>query len=130
MSPTAQASFSPTAAAADPNARNQPSSATANGRNGERSERVASAQDVNDLLAETADPDATGLAPPESVLAQFQRSIAQGAPPTSAEPARKSRREQLAQVAEQPFVQRAMQLFDVQPQQLRYSPPESDEKRS
>jgi DNA polymerase-3 subunit gamma/tau len=127
--PTAPGGVGPTPAADDP-ARSQPSPAMANGRNRERSERVASAQDVNDLLAETADPDSTGLAPSESVLAQFQRSIAQGTPPTTAEPARKSRREQLAQVAEQPFVQRAMELFDVQTQQLRYSPPESDEKRS
>ena len=39
---------------------------------------------------------------------------------------RKSRREQLAEVAEQPFVRRAMELFDVGPGQFRYMPPEGD----
>ncbi len=39
---------------------------------------------------------------------------------------RTSRREQLAKVAEQPFVRRAMELFDVGPGQFRYTPPEGD----
>ena len=41
-------------------------------------------------------------------------------------PVRPSRREQLAQIAEQPFVRRAMELFDVQSGQFRYTPPEGD----
>ena len=40
-------------------------------------------------------------------------------------PPHASRREQLAEVAERPFVRRAMDLFDVPPDQFRYSPPDS-----
>ncbi|MCG8448348.1 MAG: hypothetical protein MI725_02055, partial [Pirellulales bacterium] len=36
----------------------------------------------------------------------------------------KSRRQQLADVAAQPFVQKAMELFDGDPSRLRYVPPE------
>jgi hypothetical protein len=32
----------------------------------------------------------------------------------------------MAQIAEQPFVRRAMELFDVQPGQFRYAPPEGE----
>ena len=64
---------------------------------------------------------------PESVLAQFQRAMAAGEPEgrTSSAP-RPSRREQLATIAERPFVQRAMELFNVPPGQFRYTPPESE----
>jgi hypothetical protein len=41
-------------------------------------------------------------------------------------PPRTSRREQQAAIAEQPFVRRAMELFDVSSGQLRYTPPEGD----
>jgi DNA polymerase III subunit gamma/tau len=41
-------------------------------------------------------------------------------------PPRTSRREQLAEVAEQPFVRRAMEVFDVPAGQFRYTPPEAD----
>ena len=52
--------------------------------------------------------------PAESVLAQFQRAVANGSETKPATgPPRMSRREQLAQIAEQPFVRRAMELFDV-----------------
>jgi hypothetical protein len=61
------------------------------------------------------------------VLEQFQRAMSQGTLPRSAPlPPRTSRREQLAQVSEQPFVRRAMELFDVAPDKLRYSPPQGD----
>jgi DNA polymerase III subunit gamma/tau len=64
----------------------------------------------------------------ESVLAQWQRAIASGGQPRpETESPRVSRREQLAQIAEQPFVRRAMELFDVPSGQLRYTPPEKDE---
>ncbi|HEX2474673.1 MAG TPA: DNA polymerase III subunit gamma/tau [Lacipirellulaceae bacterium] len=43
-----------------------------------------------------------------------------------ARPQRTSRREQLAEVAEQPFVRRAMELFDVPAGQFRYTPPDAD----
>jgi DNA polymerase-3 subunit gamma/tau len=61
-----------------------------------------------------------------SVLAQWQRAITgeQQAAAVPA-PARVSRREQLAAIAEEPLVRRAMELFDVQPGQLRYTPPEN-----
>jgi hypothetical protein len=63
----------------------------------------------------------------ESVLAQFKQAMANGGLPKSeAPPPRVSRREQLAQVAEQPIVRRAMELFDVAPDKMRYSPPEGD----
>ncbi len=41
---------------------------------------------------------------------------------TPARPQRASRREQLAEVAEQPFVRRAMEVFDVPAGQFRYTP--------
>jgi DNA polymerase III subunit gamma/tau len=63
----------------------------------------------------------------ESVVAQWQRAIADGNQnrPTSAPP-RPSRREQLAQIADQPFVRRAVELFDVPPDKIRYTPPEGE----
>jgi DNA polymerase-3 subunit gamma/tau len=58
----------------------------------------------------------------DSVLAQWQRAMADNkeSRPTAAPP-RPSRREQLAQIAEQPFVKRAMELFDVPLDKLRYT---------
>jgi len=65
--------------------------------------------------------------PAESVLAQYHRAVSEGiGPRTEGASSRTSRREQLAQVAEQPFVRRAMELFDVGPNQFRYSPPEGE----
>ncbi len=43
--------------------------------------------------------------------------------PTAARPARTSRRAQLNEVSERPFVKRAMELFDVPPGQFRYVAP-------
>jgi DNA polymerase-3 subunit gamma/tau len=87
---------------------------------------ASSAPSVNELLAETAESE--GDSPPsESFSAGFKRTIAQGGvvrPEPG--PPRPSRREQLAQIAEQPFVRRAMELFDVQPGQFRYAPPEGE----
>lgn len=63
----------------------------------------------------------------DSVLAQWQRALsANSQTPVSSAPPRPSRREQLAAAAELPFVRRAMELFDVPPNQLRYTPPEGD----
>ena len=82
----------------------------------------SSTNPVDDAHAESA--------PPESVLAQWKRAIANGEQPKSeATPPRPSRREQLAQVAEQPFVRRAMELFDVAPGQFRYTPPENGQNQ-
>jgi DNA polymerase-3 subunit gamma/tau len=82
---------------------------------------------VNDLLAESAESPASNAPAGESVLAQFQRAVKQGtASRTEAPSPRKSQREKLAEVAEQPFVKRAMEMFDVEPGQFRYSPPEGE----
>jgi hypothetical protein len=63
----------------------------------------------------------------ESVLAQFKQAMANGGLPKSeTPPSRVSRREQLAQIAEQPIVRRAMELFDVAPDKMRYMPPEGE----
>jgi hypothetical protein len=76
-------------------------------------------------------PETNGATEPaverESVLEQFKQAMANGGlPKAEAPPARVSRREQLAQVAEQPFVRRAMELFDVAPDKMRYTPPEGE----
>ncbi len=92
-----------------------------------RSQQPDSAAAVNELPAESASPPAVESASVESVLAQFQRAVAEGGTTrTETPPPRKSRREQLAQIADQPFVRRAIELFDVQPGQLRYAPPEGE----
>jgi DNA polymerase-3 subunit gamma/tau len=62
----------------------------------------------------------------DSVLAQWQRALAENGPARPTTPPRPSRREQLATIAEQPFVRRAMELFDVPPEKLRYTPPDGD----
>jgi DNA polymerase III gamma/tau subunit len=63
----------------------------------------------------------------ESVLAQFKQAMANGGLSKSeSSPPRVSRREQLAQVTEQPIVRRAMELFDVAPDKMRYTPPEGE----
>jgi DNA polymerase-3 subunit gamma/tau len=63
----------------------------------------------------------------DSVLAQFQRAMADGITPRrAAASSRPSRREQTAKAAEHPFVRRAMELFDVSPDKIRYTPPEND----
>jgi DNA polymerase III subunit gamma/tau len=67
----------------------------------------------------------------ESVLKRFQEVIS-GAPTSAITPAapRVSRREQLLEqsreVSARPFVQKAMELFDVRAGQFRYTPPEGD----
>jgi DNA polymerase-3 subunit gamma/tau len=64
----------------------------------------------------------------QSVLKQFQQAIT-SAPRSSGEktpPARVSHRERMATLAEQPFVKRAMELFDVPPDKMRHLPPEID----
>jgi DNA polymerase-3 subunit gamma/tau len=98
-------------------------SGTANGR----TQLAELSSDVNELLDESADSPADESPPGVSVLAQFQRAMAEGVTTrTDAPQPRQSRRERLAQVAEQPFIRRAMELFDVHPGQLRYAPPESE----
>ena len=68
-------------------------------------------------------PQASAPAPSEgSLLEQFTKMQENGVAPTSA-PAPKSRRQQQADVAQQPFVRKAMELFDAEPGKLRYTPP-------
>jgi DNA polymerase-3 subunit gamma/tau len=70
-----------------------------------------------------AEPDHAG----QSVLAQWKEALANPAPERSAPaPPRPSRREQLAAAAERPFVQRAVELFNVSPAQIKYTPPEGE----
>ena len=82
---------------------------------------------INDRLAESVEAPVERSSSGRSLPAEFQRAMASAGPAGSDAQPRKSRREQLAEVAEQPFVRRAMELFDVQPGQFRYSPPESEQ---
>ena len=72
------------------------------------------------MLAAAAAPAA------DSVLVQWQRAMVESGSTRPASPPRPSRREQLATIAEQPFVRRAMELFDVPPEKLRYTPPDGE----
>jgi len=90
-------------------------------------QREDAAHNASEVLTKSAEPPAGESSPAESVLAQFQRAVAEGGTTRAeAPPQRKSRREQLAQISEQPFVRRAIELFDVQPGQFRYAPPEGE----
>jgi DNA polymerase III subunit gamma/tau len=125
VSPSTQNMAAAPAAAKSPASSAATQPATSNRANGESNSGADAA--VNDLLAESADSPVPGAPPGESVLAQFQRAVAEGGTSRAETPTpRKSRREQLAEVAEQPFVRRAMELFDVGPGQFRYTPPEGD----
>jgi len=79
---------------------------------------------IDEVLSSSAEVNAPAV---DSVLAQFQRAMAEG---VTSRPAatqhRPSRREQTAKAAEHPFVRRAMELFDAPPDKLRYTAPESD----
>ena len=82
-------------------------------------------------MPEAPAPTDVETAPPlpaaaESVLAQWQRAVADGTSTRIEAPPRTSRREQLAEISERPFVRRALELFDVPAGQFRYSPPEGD----
>jgi hypothetical protein len=82
-------------------------------------------------VAEAPAVEANGSSEPagerESVLEKFKQAMAGGGlPKAEAAPPRTTRRQQLAQVAEQPFVRRAMELFDVAPEKMRYTPPEGE----
>jgi hypothetical protein len=85
---------------------------------------------VDDNVASVAKRDDEQTAPPavESVLERFQRAMAGKGQPAAvpASPPRPSLREQKGVIAEQPFVKKAMELFGVEPGQLRYTPPEGD----
>jgi DNA polymerase-3 subunit gamma/tau len=83
--------------------------------------------------AATPTNGSTPAAPPaDSVLKQFQEVLSTASPPPSAEPPapRISRRQQLAEqskeISARPFVQKAMDIFEIAPGQFRYSPPESE----
>jgi DNA polymerase-3 subunit gamma/tau len=95
---------------------------------GRRTASVAEPADTprRDQIAEPAEPASLES---ESVLAQWQRALANNNQPRSASPPpRPSRREQLAQIAEQPFVKRAIELFEVTPDKMRYMPAEESSR--
>ncbi len=69
--------------------------------------------------AEATPTEAGGLR--EQLAAQLQN---QGASPKSPPPRPVSRREQQAKIAEEPIVQRAMELFNVPPDKMKYLPPQ------
>jgi DNA polymerase-3 subunit gamma/tau len=90
-------------------------------------ERIDPPHQVSDALnTREAESAPTSPATAESVLAQWQRAVANGQPSRPEAPARTSRREQLAEIAERPFVRRALELFDVPAGQFRYTPPEGE----
>ncbi len=84
-------------------------------------------------------PSATGSAaapPPSEEIAMatngdaepglaemFSAKLASPSAPSAAAAPRKSRKQQLAEVQAQPFVQKAMELFAVEPDKLKYIPP-------
>ncbi len=127
VTPPPQSFAPPPKSAAGPKATSRATPPVAKSSADVASQPNDASQDANELLAESAAPLADKFPASESVLAQFQRAMAEGDTTQLNPPApRKSRREQLAQIAEQPFVRRAMELFDVQPGQFRYSPPEDE----
>jgi DNA polymerase-3 subunit gamma/tau len=103
----------------------QPTTATNTAQ--ERTVRRNDEAHVADAASANVDIPTDAAPATESVLDQYKRAMASGGlPKTETTPPRVSRREQLAQVAEQPFVRRAMELFDVAPGQFRYTPPEGE----
>jgi DNA polymerase III subunit gamma/tau len=93
------------------------------------SRRNDSPHDVAKPLSEPAVAPDVPASDSKSVLAQWQRAMArheQAQSQPAGDQPRQSRREQLAAIAEQPFVRRAMELFNVEPDKLRYTPPEQE----
>jgi DNA polymerase-3 subunit gamma/tau len=87
-----------------------------------RSDPDHSAQSPRDTLQ---DVELNATADDDSVVARFQRRVAEGVSTRSSSmQPRPSRREQTAKVAEHPFVRHAMELFDAPLDKLRYTPPE------
>ena len=84
----------------------------------------------------SAETNGAAHAAADSVLKQFQLAVEAAKSEGSVEPPaaapRVSRRqqaaEQLKEVSERPFVQRAMELFEVAPGQFRYTPPTTNEQ--
>jgi DNA polymerase-3 subunit gamma/tau len=87
-----------------------------------------SARSVADASdAESSRPCAAAESPrADSVIDQWRRALSEQQGPQPGSPPRESLRDKKAKVAEQPFVQQAMELFDVPAGQFRYTPPESD----
>lgn len=97
-------------------------------------EPVVEVLQVDEPLAESAesvDTNGSSNEAADSVLKQFQQAVeaakkGNGAPQSTGP--RVSRRQQLAEqmkeVGERPFVQKALELFDVPAGQFRYSPPD------
>lgn len=56
-------------------------------------------------------------------FAAMKRNVGQQASNSPPPPKRLSKRQQQAEIAEQPFVKKAMELFEVEPEKLKYFPP-------
>ena len=72
-------------------------------------------------VASSEEPEAGGLL---DRFAQMQKEAPAPSAASANRPA--TRRQQQAEAAQQPFVARAMELFDVEPDKLRYTPPKND----
>ena len=72
-------------------------------------------------MASSEEPEAGGLL---DRFAQMQKEAPAPSAASANRPA--TRRQQQAEAAQQPFVARAMELFDVEPDKLRYTPPKND----
>jgi DNA polymerase-3 subunit gamma/tau len=106
--------------AAHPRPKAEPR-ASANDSTARRSDR---AHGEGEMEANRAAESSVPSSKPVGVLSEWQRMMAENRnPPAASAPPRPTRREQLAQITEQPFVRRAMELFDVPPDKVRYTPP-------
>ncbi|TWU00051.1 DNA polymerase III subunit tau [Botrimarina colliarenosi] len=65
---------------------------------------------------------------PNSIMAEFaaMQQTVKASKPTAGVPRRVSRRQQQTEIAQQPFVAKAMELFGVEADKLRYTPPRSE----
>jgi DNA polymerase-3 subunit gamma/tau len=83
-----------------------------------------------ETAASAVDNSAESAPTEQSVLAQWKQALANPVPERSVTaPPRPSRREQLAAAAERPFVQRAVELFNVSPAQIKYTPLEGESSK-
>ncbi|MEM6330527.1 MAG: hypothetical protein AAF790_09785, partial [Planctomycetota bacterium] len=79
---------------------------------------------TGDRNGEASPAGGSTASPPtgEPSLADLYNASLAG-PTQDTPPQRKSRRQQMSEVSAHPFVQKAMELFDVAPDKLRYNPP-------
>ncbi|TWT47619.1 DNA polymerase III subunit gamma/tau [Botrimarina hoheduenensis] len=74
---------------------------------------------------ESAETQGTATVPPtDGLVAQLAAQLEHGAAkPQAVSPRRPNRRQQQAEIADRPFVRRALELFDIEPDKLKYFPP-------